>query len=806
VVIIRCPSTGGNSTLNYRNNFIQYGFCLLAQKGWSTLRLVTFIFFLLLLQACKHPLAIVGEGDIVDLNKTGFGCTLAQFNDDDPACANDVQSDYLVNYSAVPHPGWRFSHWDGACGQLSEGDNCRFDVPVLFVDYWDTKIKFQVDRLTAVFVENIDISCGGIAPDNLFISGFAFTEEYVKIDADGNEIGATEGLVATYERKPYENGYHRGTITKLDDAYLWRNELGIEWLLFPQMSEHRLLTNDQNPYFNENPYFDLHLKYAPCPAPFRELQSTFNGLTGHFVTSADGQPNRPDPSLEPNRHNMGWGMSMYSTVYPLRPDKADWTQLGWGTWMEPNPYEDENGDWLPVPVDTDGNRISFCADGGEPSLFQSNEGGVGSWGNVDYPIDTPMFIIAATSDCYTSGIGGPAYTPNAQQILDDDDLYFAQLSNRLLLPPGAVTFEKPTEPELLGYGWLALPIIPKDMSPYAIPTGTNSWTLFFNARNFKGAVGFFTPAFWTAVNRDQDPWLSIGYGMDTRGNSSSLQALEVGFTNAFTAIDDDGTEYRRIPRMTFGVNADKRAGLLQDYTRYSKAAIFNNFSTWLDGGASLVEMDAAGLWVGGLQEPDDARVAMLDSEYGDFLKDEVRPVTYTNSSGGEVFGLEWTGSLESGVIPEYYKNIDSQWMPIDESEIIQNLHLADQTFPELLVTETPSLDTGPSSAWDSRQWAAGPYQTNLNNGSTVEYVWYRFVDQPAISRLPLSASVRDKLQSWAEAVHDMGVDGLTIPPPSSGSLISVDERLMVTPPAGLERGYIPIAIAQWETTATKAMP
>ena len=43
------------------------------------LRLLTSLALQLLLQACKHPLAIVGEGDIVDLNDTGYGCTFEQY-------------------------------------------------------------------------------------------------------------------------------------------------------------------------------------------------------------------------------------------------------------------------------------------------------------------------------------------------------------------------------------------------------------------------------------------------------------------------------------------------------------------------------------------------------------------------------------------------------------------------------------------------------------------------------------------------------------------------------------------------------
>ena len=60
------------------------------------------------LQACKHPLAIEGEGDIVDLNGSGHGCTLEQFQAQDGACKrNEVRGEYIVTYRAEPRPGWR---------------------------------------------------------------------------------------------------------------------------------------------------------------------------------------------------------------------------------------------------------------------------------------------------------------------------------------------------------------------------------------------------------------------------------------------------------------------------------------------------------------------------------------------------------------------------------------------------------------------------------------------------------------------------------------------------------------------------
>ncbi len=115
-------------------------------------RISTFLTLLIFLQACKHPLLIVGEGDIVDLNAGGFGCTLEVFSADVTACENDVRGDYFVNYAGVPNTGWRFSHWEGWCGPLSVDENCRIDVNASAVASWDEKHSdIPIPALTAVF-------------------------------------------------------------------------------------------------------------------------------------------------------------------------------------------------------------------------------------------------------------------------------------------------------------------------------------------------------------------------------------------------------------------------------------------------------------------------------------------------------------------------------------------------------------------------------------------------------------------------------------------------------------------------------
>ena len=42
-----------------------------------------------------------------------------------------------------------------------------------------------------------------------------------------------------------------------------------------------------------------------------------------------------------------------------------------------------------------------------------------------------------------------------------------------------------------------------------------------------------------------------------------------------------------------------------------------------------------------------------------------------------------------------------------------------------------------------------------------------------------------------------GVNGVSFAPPSSGTLATIQTTVFVTPPTGLEAGYIPIVIRQY---------
>ena len=82
------------------------------------MRVLSALVVLLLLQACKHPLAIEGEGDIIERLAGLRGCSLEEFQANSIRCTENevVGEDYIVSYEGVPRPGWRFVAWRAGTG------------------------------------------------------------------------------------------------------------------------------------------------------------------------------------------------------------------------------------------------------------------------------------------------------------------------------------------------------------------------------------------------------------------------------------------------------------------------------------------------------------------------------------------------------------------------------------------------------------------------------------------------------------------------------------------------------------------
>lgn len=125
----------------------------------NTIRILFFFGCALVLAACKQPLAIEGEGDIVELLKGERGCALEEFEAGWTRCTrNDVVGSETVRYRGLPRPGWKFSHWDGNCARESPAQDCLKKYDKAWVQWWDDNYPDEeIAPLTAIFVPDSDV-------------------------------------------------------------------------------------------------------------------------------------------------------------------------------------------------------------------------------------------------------------------------------------------------------------------------------------------------------------------------------------------------------------------------------------------------------------------------------------------------------------------------------------------------------------------------------------------------------------------------------------------------------------------------
>jgi hypothetical protein len=85
----------------------------------------------------------------------------------------------------------------------------------------------------------------------------------------------------------------------------------------------------------------------------------------------------------------------------------------------------------------------------------------------------------------------------------------------------------------------------------------------------------------------------------------------------------------------------------------------------------------------------------------------------------------------------------------------------------------------------------------LGDGSTLTYYWYRFADQPALLNADMTKAESEEMQRRVELLHrNWTKDREYLPKPLIGKLAEIDPALLVTPPKGMEIGYVPIVTQQ----------
>jgi len=523
-----------------------------------------------------------------------------------------------------------------------------------------------------------------------------------------------------------------------------------------------------------------------APAPQNAAgadQINGQGLMGYISSKA----------LQPSA-GYGAGVGFYVAVYPILPEPIANFQIGLAsTWIVP-----KNADNTTNPLCPPGTQARDHWPERAPTygaVFQTIEGGLGIWGSTQFRAGykPPKFQIVGVPDCYSGNyLISPGWS-NRTTAAADDKMGIAQLSNRFLVPPDGFTFQDNPRGEFFGYSWMSLPLADEKKGPP--PTGCQHWTLFLALANFKGPVAFVIPESWSKISANF--LFDYGRGLDAQEGHAGGGAQEFNTVPYFEVKDEQGTTFSKVPNFIYPVDKQGRTVLMQDVRYYSPKALSDAVLMWRKGGASASGRFDLATEACYLSEIKASPISFRQTKDRKTLTG-INKVLQTTVFDSYAFGLQWNDSPVSpkGDFPRYYKEAGSTRVAVPASEVPKQLR-AREFRPAVNRRDYTSPETG---AWAQPGPAKGPFYANLADGSRVTYVWYKFIDQPALQQYKSvwTEAMRADLQAIVEKIQkNWTPDKEYMPAPRGGKpLVAIDAGLLVTPPAGLEIGYVPIVTRQ----------
>jgi hypothetical protein len=518
--------------------------------------------------------------------------------------------------------------------------------------------------------------------------------------------------------------------------------------------------------------------------PQEAPQQRGRGLHGYIGYSA---------SQPPNRAEYGMGMGFYSAAWSLIDQPLEHFQIGLASgWILPDNSDNRDRPLAPVGTLARDNWPERGPTWG--SVFQTVEGGLGYWRGNRFRYGPPKFSMNATPQCYDYEVGSPGWSFFYDtEALPDERLGIAQLSNRLLIPPDALPFEGEPRGEFLGYTYMALPFTdPVPSVEGRAPTGDHAWTCFLSTANFKGPIAYYIPETWSKIGDLFEYPFIYGRTLDSRPGLMGGGAMEINTVPQLVASDAQGVSYSKIPTLRFPIDAEGRAVLVQDVTYYSSAALYDDFLAWRKGGPAP----------SGSFDPEGAFVAELSTRTPGFDQDQLPLEGVANTFDTKVFadntwGLVWKqqGQAPAGQFPQYFRHEGERRVAVAPDEVPAETGLLEAQFT--LADPGEPFVSRATPAWTTPGPASEPQQVVLGDGSLVTFSWYRFVDQPSFQQYDWSAAKRAELQAFVEQIHRAWpIDRDYMAPPTSGELVTLDRALFVSPPEGLEVGYVPIVTRQ----------
>jgi hypothetical protein len=495
--------------------------------------------------------------------------------------------------------------------------------------------------------------------------------------------------------------------------------------------------------------------------------------------------------------DLNYGVSFYTGIWSTFGNfLPQFFQRGHGTWLTPDNSDTKNPLCRPGTYARENwpERAPSYAD-----VFQTIEGGPGYWANTAFPDAQMKYRVNIVTDCYTTLTSSPGWNWGGTSTLGDQ-AGLAQISNTLLYAPDGITFRKGTNGSFLGQAWMNLPLTSGIEESTLV--GKNNWTLFLNAGNFSGPTVYVVPEAWFRITEGYEP--AEKRGLDSR-RFLPIRGLadEIGSIGS-VAVTSGDSKFFRIPKMNYPVDDLGRTIYHQDLKTYSKESMHGKVEKFIRLGLELsstkLDEDFS------FQQIDFTSAGFGWTLAGKEISDLDKVLSVNVFEGGKAWGIEWKNQTDVGVFPQYFIENEDVIKPIEGpySDAFIEAGLL-----EVVLPKSPPSDyqyEPPIEGWPSPE-DERIYQADLIDGSSIDYGWYKFIDQPSIKKLDLSEKKREQLQSVVEEIHrtNWGNKNPVLQPPTTGELAFIDDALVLAPPQGMEIGYVPIALRQYATPGLLAV-
>lgn len=361
---------------------------------------------------------------------------------------------------------------------------------------------------------------------------------------------------------------------------------------------------------------------------------------------------------------------------------------------------------------------------------------------------------------------------------------FAQLSNRLLIFPDGMAFEKE--------GMIGLSF---GRTPFGKLNGTddrNFWTLIFDSENYAGPVGYFVPEFW-ALRPEGEEEKAKDYG--DFSNSPEISMHQPAWECHGMACHVDGNVTKLLHMAVPQVK--NRTVLWMGQRAHEDSELFDPLEEALASG----DLDSTKLLFNGTTRP-----SCLGQSQPAHFGDVAAWATHNNviEDGDCLWTLKVANEScpADGIcsVPQYYE----EGKPVDPSRASEALRkTSNPTEPIPTDFAYDALTNVPAGGCRDSPGPADAklYCTKTIDDTWVGYRWYRFVDQPGLQQQKLTETEKAFMQQRAESLHknmaptpvSKWINGRNV---EAEGLARMEVAAIATPPSGLEAGYVPIVLFQ----------